>query len=1095
MNNAHSCPVCHEPAPVLLGRDANFDVWRCARCEAGFVHPLPTAEALNQAYADPAYFGGELRGGYRNYDAQTEPILPTLATHLDRLRKPGTAQSLLDYGCGFGSHLQLAADCGWECYGVELSDHARSVTQQRLGMRVSLGKRVADLIPHCYDVVLLLDVIEHLPRPQEVFYELFRFGCIMPHTTVLITTPNGGCTEAISDLLRWAYFHPPYHLINYSAAALVRLFQELRFTTINISGIHPQSAHLTVPTEPSADFDANLNTPLRASGGLLCETRGSDFHHFMQERFVPGTWSALSAWEHYPRYLFAKTFASGKRVLDFGCGSGYGTALLATSGADVLGLDISSDALSWAQAHHRHPSLRFAHTDKANAAAIGLFDLITCFEVIEHLSEPDQEKLITRFTQALAPDGRLLISTPNPRVTAQYGDNPYHLHELDRPAFEALLRRHFQYLDIYSQDIRTATIFVPERPTQRACVETYASTEHSVEPMPACWLAICSHRPNPVEAESVCSLDTASDPIAHYLATESQLNQLKLQTKQTRDQLIQTQAIGEEIARLNEVILQKDQGLKQQAHEIHRLEAFIGEKQALLQCKTNVIGRLHHVIAHTGSNSLIQHTLSKLRFWQYVRNPQKGLKYNLELPADFNHAPAEGIIAGWIFSERNIDPVVAIRCKHRGHFFSGSINLLRPDVQSAHPLAGSNAGFEIHYNLSGQTKTLIEIETLHSDGNWRMLTRSQLKVHEPESMQPSAAPYIVRVPKSAQPDCPHILHLLANFMVGGSSRLVIDLIEHLGSEYNQSIVTGFAPNPPAYAGISITEIKRAGGSAAFVAHLRKLRPAFLHVHYWGDIDESWYALVFSAASQLGIPVVQNINTPVAPYISPSVQRNIYVSETVRREFGGTPGAPVEETIYPGSDFSRFTRPAGDEPPENCIGMVYRLEVDKLNSDAIQPFIHCVNQRPGTRVLIVGGGSLLVPFQSAVDKAGLAHAFEFTGYVPYESLPDIYRRMSIFVAPVWKESFGQVSPFAMNMRIPVIGYDVGAIPEIIDDRSLLAPAGDAQALGNLMASLLDNRPQRLAIGTRNTTRAGELFSVEVMIARYRDIYAQVRRLAL
>jgi glycosyltransferase involved in cell wall biosynthesis len=470
--------------------------------------------------------------------------------------------------------------------------------------------------------------------------------------------------------------------------------------------------------------------------------------------------------------------------------------------------------------------------------------------------------------------------------------------------------------------------------------------------------------------------------------------------------------------------------------------------------------------------------------------------WNIDVPTDFTHLSAAGKILGWVFSKEKNGAVLAVRLSHKCQVFPGIIHLPRPDVHAIHHDAGPLAGFEIDYDFSELSSSTapIKIEFLDQNSDWRVLTHRMVQFKRGSATNSlSLAPYIVRDPSSARANRPRILHAMANFMVGGSSRLVVDLIEHLGSEYQQSVLTSHAPNPPAYVGVDTTEIKRAAGSEAMVAHFKKVRPAFIHVHYWGDIDEPWYALVFVAAAQLGIPVVQNVNTPVTPFTSPSIYQNVYVSDTVRREFGGATDAPPEETIYPGSDFSRFNRPAGEEPPENCVGMVYRLEIDKLNADAIQPFIHCVMQRPATRVLIVGGGSLLEGFQSAVAKAGLNHAFEFTGYVPYQELPALYQRMSLFAAPVWKESFGQVSPFAMHMRVPVVGYDVGAIHEIIDDRSLLAQAGDAVALGNLMASLLDDRPRRLAIGMRNAARASEFFSLESMIARYRDLYARIPRL--
>jgi glycosyltransferase involved in cell wall biosynthesis len=171
-------------------------------------------------------------------------------------------------------------------------------------------------------------------------------------------------------------------------------------------------------------------------------------------------------------------------------------------------------------------------------------------------------------------------------------------------------------------------------------------------------------------------------------------------------------------------------------------------------------------------------------------------------------------------------------------------------------------------------------------------------------------------------------------------------------------------------------------------------------------------------------------------------------------------------------------------------MVYRLERDKLEASSIDPFIKVVQQRSNVKALIVGGGSLLSAFRHKVHSAGLDTRFTFTGYVPYEQLPELYARMALFVAPVWQESFGQVSPFAMHMGLPVAGYRVGALPEILGDSAMLAPPGDADALARIILDLLDDPPRQQTIGARNRARAASLFSVEAMVEQYRAIYDEI-----
>ena len=109
---------------------------------------------------------------------------------------------------------------------------------------------------------------------------------------------------------------------------------------------------------------------------------------FTGERVVPGEVD-VDLWnEHLARYHFAARLARSKRVLDAGCGVGYGSALLAQDALVVFGLDLASEAAAYAHAHYSQPNLFFSQGScAALPIASASLDLIVAFEVIEHIAE------------------------------------------------------------------------------------------------------------------------------------------------------------------------------------------------------------------------------------------------------------------------------------------------------------------------------------------------------------------------------------------------------------------------------------------------------------------------------------------------------------------------------------------------------------------------------------------------------------------------------------------------------------------------------------------------------------------------------------
>jgi SAM-dependent methyltransferase len=217
---------------------------------------------------------------------------------------------------------------------------------------------------------------------------------------------------------------------------------------------------------------------------------------FTGERLIPGQVDVDLLNEHMARYTFAARLARGKRVLDAGCGAGYGSAELAHSAASVVGLDVAADAVDFARDHYAGPNLTF---EQASCTALphpsGSFDLVVAFEVIEHLE--NWRGLLEETRRVLGPCGQLIVSTPNKlyytESRGEHGANPFHVHEFTFDEFCAELRAVFPHVSVFLENHVEGVTFQPHE-----AGNTVEARVDAGEPAPDeshFFVAVCAHRP------------------------------------------------------------------------------------------------------------------------------------------------------------------------------------------------------------------------------------------------------------------------------------------------------------------------------------------------------------------------------------------------------------------------------------------------------------------------------------------------------------------------------------------------------------------------------------------------------------------------
>ena len=163
------------------------------------------------------------------------------------------------------------------------------------------------------------------------------------------------------------------------------------------------------------------------------------------ERIVPGQVPPMLYAEHAARYAFAASIVRGGRVLDLGCGAGYGSDILRKSGArKVLGVDVDKGAIEYAKSHYGAEGLEFEQAD-AERLESAKFDLVVAFEVLEHAV--DRGGFLDSAKRALDKKGMLVVSMPSLDDSPHPDVREKHL----EAEFRALLEERFRHVHIFKQ--------------------------------------------------------------------------------------------------------------------------------------------------------------------------------------------------------------------------------------------------------------------------------------------------------------------------------------------------------------------------------------------------------------------------------------------------------------------------------------------------------------------------------------------------------------------------------------------------------------------------------------------------------------------
>lgn len=359
-----------------------------------------------------------------------------------------------------------------------------------------------------------------------------------------------------------------------------------------------------------------------------------------------------------------------------------------------------------------------------------------------------------------------------------------------------------------------------------------------------------------------------------------------------------------------------------------------------------------------------------------------------------------------------------------------------------------------------------------------------------------------------------VLHIYSSWTAGGAEKLMLTLAAGLEKKGIKNIIAcpgdSYMYKRAVELGLTVypVVIKGSFDPIGFIKLwnvVKKEKIDILHAHqgkvFWPCIFIKWLTkskvkVVFHRHAQLPHKFYSRrhyLHADRVAAISRAVAEGLIKSEKV-------PPSKIN-VIYNGTDFERFNTNVSGEEIRNkfnlgknlVIGTVAAMNKPKgKGQEYLIEAAQIVKKKyPDVKYLIVGTGPIENDLKNLAVKLGVEDNVVFTGY--QEDVEKFIAAMDIFCFLSWDtEGFGQVMVEAQGMGKPVIGTNIGGIPETFKDgvTGVLIPPRDSEMLAQLLVLFIEDSNKRLNMGKEAEKFVKNNFSLDLMVDRVEELYKEM-----
>ncbi|MFQ6110871.1 MAG: glycosyltransferase family 4 protein [Nitrospinota bacterium] len=285
--------------------------------------------------------------------------------------------------------------------------------------------------------------------------------------------------------------------------------------------------------------------------------------------------------------------------------------------------------------------------------------------------------------------------------------------------------------------------------------------------------------------------------------------------------------------------------------------------------------------------------------------------------------------------------------------------------------------------------------------------------------------------------------------------------------------------------------------------LRQERINIIHTH---SSKDSWLGGI--AGRLLRVPAIvrtRHVSIPVSSNPLNLVYRlpnRVATTARCSRELilKATGLSPERVRVIPtGVELEHFNPSISGEPfrqefclgeGEKAVGIVAQLRGSKGHEHFVAAAGRICERRDDVRFFIVGDGHWRELIAEDIKGKGLEGKVVMTGY--RQDIPEVMAGLDLLViASIRTDGIPQSALQAMAVGLPVIGTEVGGIPEVLapSGAGVLVPPGDPEALARAVEELLDDPSRMGEMGERGRAFVAEGFSLERMLDETERLYLE------